>query len=78
MYSPNEPKAVFITPYYMYCYKVMSFGLKNVRATYKCMMSWVFEPFLGRTLKVYIDDILVKSRSRRDHLAHLREAFCLL
>ena len=42
------------------------------------MMSQVFEPLLGKTVEVYIDDILVKSRSQKDHLAHLREAFCLL
>ena len=78
MYPPEEPKTAFITPYDMYCYKVMSFGLKNVGATYQRMMSQVFEPLLGRTVQVYIDDILVKSRLQRDHLAHLREAFCLL
>ena len=74
----DEPNTAFITPYGMYCYKVMSFGLKNVWATYQSMMSRVFEPLLSRTVEVYIDDILVKSRSRKDHLAHLREAFCLL
>ena len=78
MYLPDEPKTAFITSYNMYFYKVMSFGLKNVGATYQRMMSRVFEPLLGRTVEVYINDILVKSKSRRDHLAHLREAFYLL
>ena len=78
MYPPDEPKTAFITPYDMFCYKVMLFGLKNVEATYQCMMSQVFEPLLGRTVEAYIDDILVKSKSRKDHLAHLREAFYLL
>ena len=71
MYPPDKLKIAFITPYNMYCYKVMPFGLKNVGATYQRMMSRVFEPLLGRTVEVYIDDILVKSKSRRDHLAHL-------
>ena len=78
MYPPNEPKIDFITPYDMYCYKVMLFGLKNVRATYQRMISRVFEPLLGRNVEVYIDDILVKSKSKRDQRAHLREAFYLL
>ena len=78
MYPINEPKTTCITPYNMHCYKVMPFGLKNVGATYQCIMSQVFEPLLGRIVEVYIDDILVKSRSRKDHLAHLREPFCLL
>ena len=63
MYLPDEPKFTFITLYDMYSYKVMSFGLKNVGATYQCMMSRVFEPLLSRTVEAYIDDILVKSRS---------------
>ena len=71
MYPPNEPKTVCITLYDMYCYKVMLFGLNNVGATYQRMMSWVFEPLLGKTMEAYIHDILVKSKSRNDHLAHL-------
>ena len=78
MYPPDEAKTVFITPFGMYCYRVMPFGLKNVRATYQRMMSLVFEPLLGRTVEAYIDDILVKSRARADHLNHLKEAFSLL
>ena len=42
------------------------------------MISWIFEPLLSKTVEVYIDDILVKSRSGRDHLTHLHEAFYLL
>ena len=42
------------------------------------MMPRVFEPLLGKTVEVYIDDILVKSRSQKDHLAYLRKAFYLL
>ena len=61
MYPPDEAKTAFITPFGMYCYKVMSFRLKNVEATYQRMMSRVFEPLLSRTVEAYIDDILVKS-----------------
>ena len=78
MYPPDDLNTTFITPYGMYCYMVMSFGLKNVRATYQPMLSRVFEPLLGRTVEAYIDYILVKSKSRNDHLAHLWEAFCFL
>ena len=78
MYPFDEAKTAFITPYDMYCYRVMSFGLKNARATYQEIMSQVFKPFLGKAVVVYIDDILVKSKARRDHLNHLKEAFTLL
>ena len=65
MYPFREAKTAFITPYGMYCYNVMLFGLKNARATYQRMMSRVFEPLLGKTMEVYIDDIMVKSKLQR-------------
>ena len=78
MYQLEAAKTTFITLYDMYCYNMILFGLKNVGATYKHMMSRVFEPPLGRTMEAYVNDILVKSQSPRDHLTYLREAFCLL
>ena len=78
MYPSDEAKTAFITLYDMYCYRVMSFGLKNAGTTYQEMMSQVFNPLLRKAVVVYIDDILVKSKARRDHLNHLKEAFTLL
>ena len=68
----------FITPTGMYCYNVMPFVLKNVRATYQRMMSCIFETLLGKSMEAYIEDMLVKSKSREDHLSHLRQAFQLM
>ena len=65
----------FITPTRMYCYNVMPFGLKNVRATYSRMMSCIFESLLRQTMEAYIDGMLVKSKSQEDHFSHLRDAF---
>ena len=42
------------------------------------MMSRIFEPLFGRTMEAYIDDMLVKSKSREDHIAHLQDAFQLM
>ena len=56
----------------------MSFGLKTAEATFQSMISRIFEPILGNTMEAYIDNMLVKSRLREDHLAHLREAFELM
>ena len=78
MYSLDVAKTAFITPYGMYCYNVMPFGLKNARAMYQRMMTKVFEPLLGKIVEAYIDNILVKSKAREDHLDHLREAFRLV
>ena len=56
----------------------MSFGLKNVGATYQRLVTKMFRPLLGKTMKVYIDDMLVKSNERPDHPTHLQETFELL
>ena len=74
----DEEKTVFITPHGLYCYKAMPFGLKNVGATYQRLMTKIFRPLVGRTVEVYIDDIVVKSKTRKDHAHHLQEFFHLL
>ena len=78
MYPPDMEKTTFITPHRLFCYNVMSFGLKNVGATYQRLVTKMFKPLLGKTMEVYIDDMLVKSKQRPDHVTHLQEAFDLL
>ena len=78
MHPPDAEKTSFITPHGLYCYIVMPFGLKNVGATYKRLVTKMFRPLLGSTMKVYIDDMLVKSKQRPDHAAHLQQTFDLL
>ncbi|RVW75218.1 Transposon Ty3-I Gag-Pol polyprotein [Vitis vinifera] len=78
MAPTNEEKTAFITPHGLYCYKVMPFGLKNIGATYQKLMTKIFKPLVGRTVEVYIDDIVVKSKTREEHALHLQEVFHLL
>ena len=78
MYQPDEEKIAFITPHGLYCYRVMPFGLKNVGATYQRLMTKIFKPLIEHTVKVYIDDIVVKSRTRGKHTRHLEETFRLI
>jgi hypothetical protein len=54
---------------------VMTFGLKNVGATYQRAMNLIFHDLLGIVVEVYIDDIFVKSAGNDSHLADLRLAF---
>jgi hypothetical protein len=53
----------------------MHFGLKNAGATYKRTINKVFQGEIGDMLKVYMDDMIVKSRDEIDHTAHLRKGF---
>ena len=78
MHPPDAEKTFFITPYRLYCYNVMPFSLKNVEATYQRLVTKVFRPLLGITMEVYIDDILVKSKQRPDHVDNLQQTFNLL
>ena len=62
MYSPDEEKTTFIIPHGLLCYNVMPFGLKNAGATYQRLVTKMFKPLLGKTMEVYTDDMLVKSK----------------
>ena len=78
MASTDEEKTTFITPHGLYCYKVMPFGLKNTRATYQRLMTKIFIPLIDHMVEVYIDDIVVKRKTREKHAQHLQEVFNLL
>ena len=78
MKESNQLATSFITPFGMYCYVTMLFGLRNVGATYQRCMLHVFGDHLGRSVEAYVDDIVVKSRKADDLVTDLRIAFdCL-
>ena len=64
-------KMSFITEWGTYCYRVMSFGLKNVGATYQRATTTIFQDMMHWDVKVYVDDMIVKSRDKVDHVAAL-------
>ena len=57
----------------VYNYTIMPFGLKNVGATYQYAMNANFHEHTHKTVEFYVDDIIMKSRDKGDHLADLRE-----
>jgi hypothetical protein len=68
----------FITPFGMFCYLTMPFGLRNSSATYQRCMQHVFGDHIGRTVEAYVDDIVVKTRKADDLVGNLSIAFrCL-
>ena len=53
----------------------MPFGLKNTGSTYQRMMTRMFEPQLGKSIEVYIDDMVVKSKVVSEHVKDLENIF---
>ena len=78
MHPPDVEKTTFIIPCGLYCYNVMPFGLENAGVTYQRLVTKIIRPLISKTLEVYIDDMLVKSKERPDHMKHLQETFELL
>ena len=74
----DQEKITFVTPTRNYHYKVMPFGLKNAGSTFQRMMTRMFEPQLGKTIEIYIDDMVVKSKVTSEHMKDLGNIFEIL
>jgi hypothetical protein len=65
------PKTTFTTRYGLFEYLIMSFGLTNAPAHFIYLMNSVFMPERDKFIMVFIDDILINSRSMEEHEEHL-------
>nr|GEW63802.1 hypothetical protein [Tanacetum cinerariifolium] len=72
VYEEYIPKTTFKTYYGHYKFQIMPFGLTNAPAVFMDLMNRVCKPYLDRFLIVLIDDILIYSKSRKEHEGDLR------
>jgi hypothetical protein len=65
----DRPKTAFHSPMGLFQYNVLCMGLTNAPATFQRVMNSIFAPYIGKFVLVYLDDILIMSKSRRSILS---------
>jgi hypothetical protein len=73
MNQEDEEKTSFITPFGTYCFRRMAEGLRNAGSTFARMTAEVFKE--AKTILAYVDDIVVQSKLKQDHIQDLLRAF---
>ena len=76
--SEDCKKTVSRTPGGLYECKVLLFGLTNALVVFQTLMSKIFAQQIGKSVLVYLNDILDYSKTLKDNIRHLREVFKIL
>nr|GEW23189.1 reverse transcriptase domain-containing protein [Tanacetum cinerariifolium] len=75
MAKEGEEKTAFIISQRMFCYTKMPFGLRNAGATYQRLVDKAFHKQIDRNLEVYVDDLVIKSRTKDEIVRDIEETF---
>nr|GEY57449.1 reverse transcriptase domain-containing protein [Tanacetum cinerariifolium] len=75
METEDEDKTAFITSHEIFCYTKMPFGLRNAGATYQHLVDKAFHKHIGKNLQVYVDDLVIKSRTENEIVKDVEETF---
>ncbi|GJS79598.1 reverse transcriptase domain-containing protein [Tanacetum coccineum] len=75
MAKEDEEKTAFITSQGIFCYTKMPFGLRNAGATYQRLVDKAFHKQIGKNLEVYVDDLVIKSRTKDEIVRDIEETF---
>jgi hypothetical protein len=78
LHPDNKDKTAFITPHGIYYYKVMTFGLKNARATYQKAIQKCLKLQIGKNVEAYVDDVVVQTTEEDKLITDLIETFANL
>ena len=67
----DVPQTAFNTPFSHFQFRMMGFGLTNAPATFQSLMNSILQPYLRRFVMVFLDDILIFSRTWEEHMNHI-------
>ena len=77
--APNSiEKTAFTADNQTYMYRVMPFGLKNAPSLFMRYMNTIFEDHLNKFVSIYLDDVIIYSKTFEEHMEHLRLAFAVI
>jgi deoxyuridine 5'-triphosphate nucleotidohydrolase len=74
----DEPKTAFNTPFGHFEFLVMPMGMTNAPATFMTLMNQVLRPYINKSVVVFLDDVLIFSKTPEEHLHHVREVLTTL
>lgn len=75
LFGPDQEATTFITTMGLYCYKDMPSSLKNAGTTYQRLVTKMFIDEIGKSMKVYVDNMLVKCKKAANHVSDLNKTF---